>query len=66
MPLLEVKRHSSESFKKSVHYRTVNSWNNLPKELDYESEFQIENKSNAFKLYIFDFLVENRERDLSM
>jgi len=34
MPLLEVQRHNSETFKKSVHYRTVTVWNSLPKEWD--------------------------------
>jgi hypothetical protein len=49
MPLLQVERHSSESFKRSVHYRTVSLWNELPKDLQYETDFHGANKLCAFK-----------------
>jgi len=65
MPLLNIERHQSETFKKSVHYRTVTSWNDLPKDIQFEQEFQSENKLCAFKQCIFDVLVKAREREFT-
>ena len=59
--LMEVKRHSSETFKRSTHYRTTSAWNDLPKDIDFETfESDSLNNIQKFKNYISNYLVKRR------
>ena len=55
MPLLVIHRHSSETFKRSTHYRTVDAWNRLPKDMTYNPATM-----NAFKKSISNHLINLR------
>ena len=60
MPLLDVKRHSSMTFKRSVHYRTVHAWNKLPKDIEFTSEFVDKYRPAKFKQLVSEYLVDRR------
>jgi len=60
MPLMNIIDHSSETFKKSVHYRTVSAWNALPKETPFEED-KCKSKLCAFKQLLFNYYVKLRE-----
>jgi hypothetical protein len=60
MPLMDVQRHSSEIFKRSVHYRTVHAWNDLPKDLDFESLLNGDKKIQSFKQCVSNNLIARR------
>jgi len=57
---MEVQRHSSETFKKSVHYRTVVAWNDLPKDYQFPVQSEGDISSAKFKQHVFDNIVARR------
>ena len=63
LPLLSVESCSSETFRKSVKFKSTKFWNSLPGSWKLTRENGKEISVNQFKNMVFEFQVENRKSD---
>jgi exonuclease III len=63
MPLLEVEGCNSETFRKSVKFKSCKFWNSLPKDMTLYSDTELDGfvKLSEFKDVLYDYLVESRK-----
>jgi hypothetical protein len=63
LPLLEVDSCNSETFRKSVRFRTAKFWNTLPKTWELTDDNGKEISIKKFKNMVFEFQMSNRKSD---